>query len=30
MNEQSDQSSRRRLPYADDSINEDDMTDIPF
>ena len=30
MNEQSDQSSKRRLPYADDPINEDDMTDIPF
>jgi replicative DNA helicase len=30
MNEQTSQSSKRRLPYADDSINDDDMTDIPF
>ena len=30
MNEQTSQSSKRRLPYADDSINDDDMNDIPF
>tara|TARA_B100000963_G_scaffold341991_1_gene342355 strand:+ start:30883 stop:32406 length:1524 start_codon:yes stop_codon:yes gene_type:complete len=30
MNEKGNQSSNRRLPYADDSIDEDDMTDIPF